>query len=101
MKKLVSMFLDSGWKSIVAAFFCFAVSAVGFVITSIECGRHGEGSVERCVQYGSRNPYVILSLLLVIIFGIAALQSSGHGARRILLWWAVLVLVAVGWLMFA
>lgn len=94
--------LGLNWKNVLGAMVCFGVSAIGLVITSIECGRHGEGSVSRCLEYGSRNPYVILSLILLVIFGIAAIRKGGSGARNVLLWWVMLLFVfGAWWIVFA
>jgi len=97
MKNIPARILDVSWKSIFTAIFYFFVSAIGIVITSIECGRHGEGSVDRCLENGSRNPYVITSLILLLIVGVAAVRKGGSGARSVLLWWVILLVVFGGW----
>lgn len=92
-----AVLLGSVWKRIVATGFCFAVSAVGFVITWVECTRHADASDAECLQYALGNPYVLLSVLLVIILGVMAVHRTGLSARSVLLWWAMLFAVFLAW----
>lgn len=97
VNSILSIPVGSRWKISLGTGFCFFVSVIAFLTTWVGCTRHADVPDLECLQYALRNPSVVLSLFLLMILGATAVHTAGCGARKVLLWWAVLFLVFMGW----